>query len=227
MIAHPLRRSHVTLYRINLLHAAFLPFFCLVFLNPNNSHRLDALKPILPFFSLFLVVGRSQRTCVGPQVPLERGVAGEGAVALAADVAAHPGVHLHVLLQGALRLEPLPAQQAEHGHVRTCQRNRDTAEASPRTPVPPPPSSGSPLAAGMLLQQEGPRELRGLGITGTVATPTLSSLAPQGECQRRVGGSYCCRGRWEPQPCDAQTRGSCGAITASPHTCESCRAQTL
>lgn len=57
--------------------------------------------------------------CVGAQVPLERGVAGEGAVALAADVAAHPSVHLHVLLQGALRLEPLAAQQAENSHVCT------------------------------------------------------------------------------------------------------------
>lgn len=67
------------------------------------------------------------RTCVGAQVPLERGVAGEGAVALAADVAAHPGVHLHVLLQGALRLEPLATQQTENGHVCTCGRGRHPA----------------------------------------------------------------------------------------------------
>lgn len=60
-------------------------------------------------------------------MPLERGVAGEGAVALAADVAAHPSVHLHVLLQGALRLKPLAAQQAENGHVCTCGRGRDPA----------------------------------------------------------------------------------------------------
>lgn len=68
---------------------------------------------------------RCRHTCVGAEVPLECGVAGEGAVALTADVAAHPGVHLHVLLQGALRLEPLAAQQAENGHVRTCGKGRE------------------------------------------------------------------------------------------------------
>lgn len=46
-------------------------------------------------------------------------MAGKGAVALTADVAAHSRVHFHVLLQGSLRLEPLPAQQAEDGHVST------------------------------------------------------------------------------------------------------------
>lgn len=61
-------------------------------------------------------------TCVGAQVPLEGSVAGEGAVALTADVAAHPGVHLHVLLQGGLRLEALATEQAEDGHVCTCKR---------------------------------------------------------------------------------------------------------
>lgn len=55
-------------------------------------------------------------------MPLEGSVAGEGAVALAADVAAHPGVHLHVLLQGSLRLEALAAEQAEDSHVCTCRR---------------------------------------------------------------------------------------------------------
>lgn len=48
---------------------------------------------------------------------LECSVAGEGPVALAADVAADAGVHLHVLLQSRLGLETLPAQQAEDGHV--------------------------------------------------------------------------------------------------------------
>lgn len=52
----------------------------------------------------------------------EGGVAGEGAVALAADVAAHACVDLHVLLERALRLEPLPAQQTEDRHVCACGR---------------------------------------------------------------------------------------------------------
>lgn len=56
-------------------------------------------------------------TCVRAQVAFECGVAGEGAIALAADVAAHAGVDLHVLLQRRLRLETLPAQQTEDGHV--------------------------------------------------------------------------------------------------------------
>lgn len=47
-------------------------------------------------------------------------MAGEGAVALAADIAAHAGVDLHVLLERALRLETLPAQQTEDGHVGAC-----------------------------------------------------------------------------------------------------------
>jgi len=51
-------------------------------------------------------------------VAFEGGVAGEGAVALAADVAAYTRVDLHVLLERALRLESLPAQQTEDGHVR-------------------------------------------------------------------------------------------------------------
>lgn len=49
-------------------------------------------------------------------------MAGEGAVALAADVAAHARVDLHVLLEGALRLETLPAQQTEDSHVCACGR---------------------------------------------------------------------------------------------------------
>lgn len=56
-------------------------------------------------------------TCVRTQVPLEGGMAGESAIAFAADVAAHSRVHLHVLLQGGLRLEPLAAQQAEDSHI--------------------------------------------------------------------------------------------------------------
>lgn len=56
------------------------------------------------------------------------GVAGEGAVALAADVAAHARVDLHVLLERALCLETLPAQQTEDSHVRACgKRGRASA----------------------------------------------------------------------------------------------------
>lgn len=50
-------------------------------------------------------------------MPLECSVAGEGPVALTADVAADTGVHLHVLLQSRLGLETLSAQQAEDGHI--------------------------------------------------------------------------------------------------------------
>lgn len=49
-------------------------------------------------------------------------MAGEGAVTLAADVAAHACVDLHVLLERALCLETLPAQQTEDGHVCACGR---------------------------------------------------------------------------------------------------------
>ena len=56
-------------------------------------------------------------TCVRAYVAFECRVAGEGAVALAADVAADPRVHLHVLLERRLRLEAFPTQQAEEGHV--------------------------------------------------------------------------------------------------------------
>lgn len=48
-------------------------------------------------------------------------MAGESAVALAADVAPHARVDLHVLLERTLCLEPLPAQQAEDSHVRACR----------------------------------------------------------------------------------------------------------
>lgn len=51
------------------------------------------------------------------EMTLECGVAGKCAVALAADVAAHACVDLHVLLQSRLRLEALPAQQTEDGHI--------------------------------------------------------------------------------------------------------------
>lgn len=51
------------------------------------------------------------------QVSLQGGVAGEGALAVAADVAVHARVDLHVLLQGLLGLEALCAQQTEHRHV--------------------------------------------------------------------------------------------------------------
>lgn len=161
------------------------------------------------------------RTCVGAQVPLECGVAGEGAVALAADVAAHPGVHLHVLLQGALRLEPLAAQQAENGHVCTCGRGRDPAQALPGTPGPCPitPLHGGPhaqMAAGMLGQQKGPQELQGFGRhwesqeqdpghPDPADTGLLRGAAEEEKLlllhQRQLGALV--------MPRDAQTQGSC------------------
>lgn len=56
-------------------------------------------------------------------------MAGESPVAFAANVAADAGVDLHVLLQRRLGLEPLPAEQAEDGHVRPC-RAKKTGELS-------------------------------------------------------------------------------------------------
>lgn len=47
----------------------------------------------------------------------EGGVAGKGALTVAADVAVHPCVDLHVLLQGLLGLEALRTEQTEHRHV--------------------------------------------------------------------------------------------------------------
>ncbi len=47
-------------------------------------------------------------TCVRAEMAFERRVAREGAFTLAADVAAHAGVNLHVLLQSLLGLETLP-----------------------------------------------------------------------------------------------------------------------
>lgn len=44
-------------------------------------------------------------------------MAGKGALTVAADVAVHPCVDLHVLLQGLLGLEALRTQQTEHRHV--------------------------------------------------------------------------------------------------------------
>lgn len=49
-------------------------------------------------------------TCVRAQVSFEGGVAGEGALAVAADVAVHARVDLHVLLQGLLGLEAFCTQ---------------------------------------------------------------------------------------------------------------------
>lgn len=57
----------------------------------------------------------------------EGGVAGEWALAVAADVAVHACVDLHVLLQGLLGLEALCTQQTEHRHVspwRKAQKER-------------------------------------------------------------------------------------------------------
>lgn len=55
---------------------------------------------------------------------LEGRVAGEGAVALTADVAAHARMDLHVLLERALCLEALATQQTEDSHVCACAENR-------------------------------------------------------------------------------------------------------
>lgn len=56
-------------------------------------------------------------TCVRAQVPFEGGVAGEGALAVATDVAVHACMDLHVLLEGLLGLEAFCTQQTEHRHV--------------------------------------------------------------------------------------------------------------
>lgn len=55
---------------------------------------------------------------------LESRVAGEGAVALAADIAAHACVDLHVLLECTLCLKALPTQQTEDSHVRAWRRQQ-------------------------------------------------------------------------------------------------------
>lgn len=80
------------------------------------------------------------------------GVAGEGAVALAADVAAHARVDLHVLLERALCLETLPAQKTEDSHVRACREMGQSlswagARASGGTAPPAPRSAANPEAA--------------------------------------------------------------------------------
>lgn len=51
-------------------------------------------------------------------------MARKGAVALAADIAAHARVNLHVLLECALCLEALPTQETEDSHVRACGRQQ-------------------------------------------------------------------------------------------------------
>lgn len=51
------------------------------------------------------------------QVSFECGVAREGALTVATDVAVHACMDLHVLLQGLLGLEALCTQQTEHRHV--------------------------------------------------------------------------------------------------------------
>lgn len=56
----------------------------------------------------------------------EGGVAGEGVVTVAADVAVHPCMDLHVLLQSLLGLEPLGTQQTKHCHVCPWRPHRDT-----------------------------------------------------------------------------------------------------
>lgn len=51
------------------------------------------------------------------QVSFEGGVTREGPLTVAANVAVHSGVDLHVLLQGLLGLKALRTQQTEHRHV--------------------------------------------------------------------------------------------------------------
>lgn len=107
-------------------------------LRAEQRRAEGASCPHLPVFEEVSADTPPRRpTCVRAQVALEGGVAGEGAVALAADVAAHARVDLHVLLQRTLRLEALPAQQAEDGHVRACG-DRGGLRALPRRPLPPP-----------------------------------------------------------------------------------------
>ena len=53
----------------------------------------------------------------------QRGVAGEGPVTVAADVAVHACMDLHVLLQSLLGREPLCTQQTEHRHVCPWRQN--------------------------------------------------------------------------------------------------------
>lgn len=65
-----------------------------------------------------------QPTCMRAKVTLESRVAGEGAIALTADIAAHACVDLHVLLECALCLKALPTQQTEDSHVRACGRQQ-------------------------------------------------------------------------------------------------------
>lgn len=62
---------------------------------------------------------------------LQGGVAGEGALAVAADVAVHARVDLHVLLQGLLGLEALCTQQTEHCHVSPWRTHKTDSYFSP------------------------------------------------------------------------------------------------
>lgn len=69
-------------------------------------------------------------------------MAGKGAVALAADIAAHARVDLHVLLERALGLEALPTQETENSHVRACGRqqrervSKTEIQGQTRNPIP-------------------------------------------------------------------------------------------
>lgn len=88
----------------------------------RSSPPLSRVPTIVSVLFVFLFFTR-----VRAQVPLQGGVAGEGALAVAADVAVHAGVDLHVLLQGLLGLEALCTQQTEHRHVspwRTAQKTQ-------------------------------------------------------------------------------------------------------
>lgn len=158
--------------------------------------------------------GAASSTCVGAQVPLEGGVAGEGAVALAADVAAHPCVHLHVLLQGRLRLEALAAEQAEHSHVRTCGRGDSGLRHRPGTPRGRG-AAGTPLAS-LPSNAMHPQTVQGAETHSPRSWEAQSLLqeywlyhtgwmvlgsqphSMNEEYKKRAGGFYCFGRRWKP-----------------------------
>lgn len=72
------------------------------------KHHTLALSPYEAIHNRRLTI--RPLTCVRAQVSFEGGVAGEGALAVAADVAVHARVDLHVLLQGLLGLEAFCTQ---------------------------------------------------------------------------------------------------------------------
>lgn len=100
-------------------------------------------------------------------------MAGEGAVALAADVAAHTRVHLHVLLQRALCLEALPTQQAEDSHVRACGDNRESSGAD-SLPIWPDVRTSAPSLKGKS------EALRPHGVAGLCSNSRCQAPFPDG-----------------------------------------------